>query len=317
MDNEGNVVLGDPVEFTAYEKRVIRNYEKHRKYANNKCRGAGLTTIFVRHYAYKYAIQNVIPGRKALICAGNGLGLTLDIMHRIKLVLDKIPFVYKKIPTSEKPMQFSLRSEGIIQAMAANVLTLAGLENVGDVLGDEITKWDMIDDTPVIKTLLPYVSKSLANLAFFGTPYGQRGFAYDLLFDPELIKTAGFFVQVLNWREAVGIPEQDIDVVRTLVDTPREEIRKIYKKKYNDDLEYREWFHAYFGYDITIDEILSIVTPLLDLEEIISTHDDEKNTYDQEFDNQAIIPTDSLYGDHTKNYSIEDFEAEEIGVPTE
>jgi len=314
-DEEGNITEGEEVDLTEYERRVIINYETNYKYANNKCRGAGLTTLFVRHYAYKYAITNTIPDRKALICAGNGLLLSLDIMHRIKLVLDKIPFVYKVVPTSEKPREIYCKTGGIIMSIAAEVITLAGLENVGDIMGDEITKWNLVDDTPVLKTILPYVSKSFAHLAFFGTPYGQRGFAYDRIFNPVLLNTSGFFVQVLNWREALGIPEIDIEIIRDLIGTPRDEIKKIYKRKYNLDEEYKIWFHEYFGDNSSIDGILSITTPLLDLQEIIDTYDNERETYDQEFDNQYIVPSDSLMGDHNKHYSTEDFEAEDIGVP--
>lgn len=312
----GEVIEGDTVDLTEYERRVIENYESHRKYAINKCRGAGITTLLpVRHMAYKYAITNTIPDRKCIICAGNGLALSLDIMHRIKLVLDKIPFVYKIIPTSDKPKEILLRTEGIILAIAAEVLSLAGLENVGDFIGDEITKWNMVDDSGVLKTVLPYVTKSFAHIPFFGTPWGQRGFAYERIFNPALLKTSGFFVQVLNWREVMGIPEEDMDIVRTLVDVSQTEIKQIYKIKYKNDEIYREWFHTFFGNDVTIDQILAIETPLLDLQEIIDMYDDERETYDQELDNQYIVPADSLYGDHTKLYSTEDFEPEDIGVP--
>ena len=67
----------------------------------------------------------------------------------------------------------------------------------------------------------------------------------------------------------------------------------------------------------SLSNITSILTPLLNLREIINAYDTERETYDQEFDNQYIIPADSLYGDHTKLYSTEDFEPEDIGVPQE
>ena len=312
----GEVIEGDQVELTEYERRVIENYEKDRKYAINKCRGAGITTLLpVRHMAYKYAILNTIPDRKCIVCAGNGLALSLDIMHRIKLVLDKIPFVYKKIPTTDKPQEITLRSQGLILALAAEVLSLAGLENVGDFIGDEITKWNLVDDSGVLKTALPYATKSFAHIVFFGTPWGQRGFAYERIFNPALEHTSGFSVQVLNWREVMGIPEEDMDIVRTLVDVSQTEIKQIYKIKHKNDEIYREWFHTFFGNDVTIDQILAIETPLLDLQEIIDMYDNERETYDQELDNQYIVPTDSLYGDHTKLYSTADFEPEDIGVP--
>ena len=113
----------------------------------------------------------------------------------------------------------------------------------------------------------------------------------------------------------MGIPEEDMDIVRTLVDVSQTEIKQIYKIKYKNDEVYREWFHTFFGNDVTIDQILAIETPLLDLQEIIDMYDDERETYDQELDNQYIVPADSLYGDHTKLYSTEDFEPEDIGVP--
>lgn len=315
-ESTGEIIEGDEVEFTEYERRVIVNYELHRKYANNKCRGAGITTLLpVRHMAYKYAVTNTIQDRKCVICAGNGLGLSLDIMHRIRRVLDKIPFVYKTVPSSDKPKEILLKSGGIILVLAAEILSLAGLENVGDFILDEITKWNLNDDSGVLKTVLPYATKSLAHIVIFGTPFGQRGFAYERVFNPELEHTSGFHVQILNWREVMGIPEEDMDEVRLLVDTSQAEIKQIYKIKYDDDEVYREWFHMFFGDDTTIEQILAIETPLLDLQEIIDMYDNERETYDQELDNQYTVPTDSLYGDHAKLYDTEDFEAEDIGVP--
>jgi len=53
-----------PVALTGTNKRQIENYNKHKKYSENKCRGSGTTEIItIRWMIFKYAVLNVTQNR--------------------------------------------------------------------------------------------------------------------------------------------------------------------------------------------------------------------------------------------------------------
>lgn len=179
-----------PVELYPYEKEIIDRYESNSYYALNKVRGAGATEILaVRHLAYKYAIQNTIPGRKAIIIAGINHKLAITILNRIIKLLEPFDFVFEEIPSSTAPTRLAFRNGGKILALPAEPYAPRGLENIGDVILDEAAFWDLTDDEPVLMAVEPFVAKSGAHIGVISTPNGQRGFFWNKIFDPSLEQT--------------------------------------------------------------------------------------------------------------------------------
>ena len=138
------------VALTPTNKRQIENYQKHKKYSENKCRGSGTTEILtIRWMIFKYAVLNTTENRKCVIVPGTSGKLTVEISTRIKAICDKIPQIYDRIPTSHRPMEFSFRTGGRIVLTSATADAIRGWENVGDIVLEEVAHWDMIDDMPV------------------------------------------------------------------------------------------------------------------------------------------------------------------------
>ncbi len=203
-DSSGNVI-GDsqPVPLWPYEKQMIERYEKTNYYAQNKCRGAGATEIIsVRYMAYKYT-TTPIKDRKCLLVAGINLNVAKVIMHRIKELCDRIPFVYKITPKSGNPSDLYFRN-GIIMAIPANPDDLRSYENVGDVILEESAFWNLNDDSPVLLAAEPHVVKSSSHIVVLSTPNGRRGFFWDKIFNPDI--QTRYDKHVINWREVVEVP---------------------------------------------------------------------------------------------------------------
>jgi len=253
-EDEHGTVIGEsqPVPLWSYEKEMIERYENTHYYAQNKCRGAGATEILtVRHMAYKY-ITTTIKDRKCLLIAGTNQDAAKVIMHRIKDLCDKIPFVYRTAPKSETPTEIFFRN-GMVIAIPANPDDIRSYENVGDVILEESAFWKLNDDTPVLLAAEPHVVKSSAHIGVLSTPNGRRGFFWTKIFNPE-IKTR-YDRHVVNWREVIDVP-----------------------------------------------------IPVISKEQVLSTKEEDLDTYEQEFDNQFVVSTNRAFGD----FAVADFEPEEF-----
>ena len=97
-----------PVELTHFNRRMMMNYFKHRKYSKNKCRGDGTTEILtVRWNVFKYGVLTNVKNRKGVIMPGTSSKLSNEISTRIKALCDRIPQIYKHgIPSAEAPTKF-------------------------------------------------------------------------------------------------------------------------------------------------------------------------------------------------------------------
>jgi len=187
-----------------YERDMIKFIEESYYYGQNKCRGAGASEIItVRYMLYKYATTS-IQDRKCLLVAGTNIDAACVLMHRIKQLADKIPFIYRfGIPKSDFPTEFYFKC-GMILALAANPHVVRSYENVGHVILEESAFWKLLDDTPVLTAAEPHVIKSSAHIVVLSTPNGQRGFFWNKIFNPEV--DTKYTKHVLNWREVVDVP---------------------------------------------------------------------------------------------------------------
>ena len=291
--DDDNKSEGNPL--NEYQKRIIENYASTNYYAQNKCRGAGTSELLtVRYNAFKYmSTKNV--GRKSLVIAGINVDLAKLLLHRIKVLCDIHPEVYRFPPKSDHPNQIYFAQGGSIWALPANPDSVRSFENVGDVFYEESAFWNKIDDGPVLKAGDPHAIKSKARINSISTPNGKRGFMWDKMFNPELDPATKYFKHTLNWREVVGIPEPDPDVLADFDVKDREAIRKVYTHRYNKDKQYRNWFDEFFE-GRTLQDILSVEKSILDVNAIISLYKTDRAAYEQEFDNQFVISENRAFG---------------------
>ncbi len=308
------------VELTGTNRRQIENYQKHKKYSENKCRGSGTTEILtIRWMIFKYGVLNVVDNRKCVIVPGTSGKLTVEISTRIKAICDKIPQIYDKIPSSARPMEFTFRTGGRMVLTSATADAIRGWENVGDIILEEVAHWDMVDDMPVYNSSQAVHTKTQCHVLHSTTPRQKRGFYYNLVWD-ETAKS-DYYKNVTNWREIVGLPVPLIEDLQKhlqehgeITMTDMIAMRKQLIQLYKDDEEYRTWYQTFerqgipvFYHDgtlIPIEELVDVPIPILDVNSIIRDSITFRPEYDQELDNQFIATNSRAIGE----FQIEDFD---------
>lgn len=308
-----------PVPLTPTNRRQIENYERHKKYSENKCRGSGTTEILtIRWMIFKYAILNTTENRKCVIVPGTSGKLTVEISTRIKAICDKIPQVYGIVPKSQRPMEFTFSSGGRIVLTSATADAIRGWENVGDIVLEEVAHWDMVDDLPVYNSSQAVHTKTQCHVIHSTTPRQKRGFYYNLVWD-EMAKS-DFYKNVTNWREIVGLPVPLIEDLQKHVAehgeitmTDMVAMRKQLVKLYDTDADYRQWYNTFSrqgvlvfyheGELIPIKELIKVPIPILDINSIIRDSITFRPEYDQELDNLFIATNSRAIG----VFRMEDF----------
>jgi len=300
-----------PVELTSFNFRMMKNYFLHRKYSQNKARGSGASEILtIRYMIYKYAIIVNERNRKCIILPGTSSKLSDEFSTRIKAICDRIPQIYRRIPTSDKPKDFRFKSGGRIILTSATPDADRGFENVGDIHLEEVAHWELIDDLPVYYASQGVHEKTQCHLVHSTTPRGKRGFYFDLVWSPDA--TGDFYRHITNWREIVGLPVMTIEELYeydTITDTLLKQLRKLCVEKYYNNPVYREWYDKFFldnGKVIPIEQLVNIPIPILDINAIINDSKTDRSHYDQELDNQFISG---------ENRAIGNFQEEDIPSP--
>lgn len=298
---------GPPVPLFGYQKRILNKYLSTKYYAQNKCRGAGTTELkVVRWNGFWYSgMRN--RGRKCLILAGINEDMAKEFLHRMKILLDKIPGVYLFPPKTDYPSEIFFKQGASIWALPAHPNAVRGLENVGDVDYDEAAQWARVDDNPVLTAGEPHAVKSRAHVNHFSTPQGKLKYFWNKIFDPLCTPPTKYTKHVLNWREAVGVPEPNPEVLSDLDFDHKEEIDRAYIKRYNNDIEYRNWFNSYFP-DTRIEELVDVSMPILDIQYIVNLYKTDRSSYEQEFDNQFVLSENRAFG----NFEMVDIPSEDF-----
>ena len=78
---------------------------------------------------------------------------------------------------------------------------------------------------------------------------------------------------------------------------------------YQEDESYKEWYDNFFldnGVVIPIEELMDIITPILDINGIVNDSKTDRGYYDQELDNQFISG---------ENRAIGEFREEDLPTP--
>lgn len=294
-----------PVELTHFNKRMMDNYFRHRKYSQNKCRGSGASEILtIRYQVFKYGVMTTVKNRKCIVLPGTSSKLSDEFSTRLKALCDKIPQIYKKIPTSDKPKEFVFKTGGRIILTSATPDADRGFENVGDIILEEVAHWELIDDMPVYYASEGVHEKTKCHIVHSTTPRGKRGFYYNLVWSPDA--TGDFYKHVTNWREVTGLPVKTIEELYPLGEiTPEifKELQQECLKKYKTEQSYRDWYNSFFidnGGVIPIEELMDIPIPILDINAIVNDSQTDRSHYDQELDNKFISGQNRAIGIFTE-----------------
>lgn len=299
------------VELTHFNRRTIMNYNRHKKYSKNKCRGDGTTEILtVRWNIFKYGVMNTVKNHKGVIMPGTSSKLTNEFSTRIKALCDKIPQVYMGgvIPTAISPNKFHFSTGGRLELTSATPDADRGYENVGDINQEENAHWELIDDKPVFYASEGVYDKTRCHITHNTTPRGKRGFYWDLVWSPEA--TSDFYKHIVNWREVVGLPVvkiEDLYGIGHIDDNKLQELREELIHRYHTDKKYHTWYDTFDKYGvkvfwdndelIPIEEIVDIPVPLLDINAIILGSQTDRSHYDQEHDNEFISTSNMALGE--------------------
>lgn len=289
------------VELTHFNRRMMTNYFRHRKYSKNKCRGDGTTEILtVRWNVFKYGVLDIVKNRKCVILPGTSSKLSNEISTRIKELCNRIPQIYKNgIPNSEAPQKFFYKTGGRIELTSATPDADRGYENVGDIDQEEVAHWDLQYDRPVYYASEGVYDKTRCHITHNTTPRGKNGFYYDLVWDP--LANSDFYKHIVNWREVVGLPVEKIEDlydVGFITDELLDHLRQQLLYKYKNEPAYKEWYNTFEksgvkvfwdnGELIPIEELVDVPVPILDVNAIVSDSQTDRSHYDQELDNEFI-----------------------------
>ena len=292
-----------PVELTKFNFRVIKNYFLHRKLSRNKCRGSGDSEILtIRYMIFKYGVLETERNRKCIILPGTSSKLSSEFSTRLKAICDRIPQIYRKVPTSDKPTEFVFKTGGRIVLTTATPDASRGFENVGDLILEEVAHWELIDDMPVYYATEGVFEKTRCHIIHATTPRGKRGFYYDLVWSPDAT-SEDYYKHHTNWREIIGLPVRTVEELWQLGEiTPKmlDQLREKCLEDYETDNTYRDWYNHYFldnGETIPIGELVNIPTPILDINGIVNDSKTDRSYYDQELDNQFISGENRAIGD--------------------
>ncbi len=308
-----------PVELTRFNFRVMKNYFLHRKLSRNKCRGSGDSEILtIRYMIFKYGVLDTEKNRKCIILPGTSSKLSDEFSTRIKAVCDKIPQIYRRVPTSDKPKEFVYKTGGRIILTSATPDADRGFENVGDIDLEEVAHWELIDDMPVFYASEGVYEKTRCHIIHSTTPRGKANFYYNLVWSPDATGD-DYYKHLTNWREIVGLPVmkiEDLYVYDTISDELLQQLREHLVERYHNDQVYHDWYEnveksgvkMFYDNDklIPIEQLVNVPIPILDINGIVSDSKTDRGYYDQELDNEFISG---------ENRAIGTFQEEDIPSP--
>ena len=152
---------------------AVMKPKRQNKLHLNKARQNGWTELILRGLAFnmfdKYA------GGKIVIMAGTREKTTKDIFTRFKALFKHIP----EYVMEDGPLYLKLYNGAAAYGFPANPEAVTGWTKIKAFFLDESTKWNLIDDYPVVNSVMPIVRTNKADLFMISTPKGPRGFFYD------------------------------------------------------------------------------------------------------------------------------------------
>jgi len=168
---------------------------RYHKFHINKARQMGFSELILRIIAYRS--DNKYRGKQIKIIAGTRKNATIKLMNRLKELFRNYP---NEIENSGNDLYLELKNGTTYEGIPANPEGLTGDTKIRCIVMDEAAKWDLIDDLPVLNSIMPIVETNKSDLFLLSTPKGKRGFFYKLdLADNDFMKMKYDIWQTKNY----------------------------------------------------------------------------------------------------------------------
>lgn len=197
---EFNTLIGGPLDPKTYTEKSLTKYQidffntvdttPHHRFHVNKGRQMGFSELILRIAAYR-AVCNKYRGKSIKIIAGTRSAATKKLMDRLKDFFKKYPELVNK-DESKHDLKLVLTNGTTFEGLPANPEAITGDTKIACIIMDEAAKWDLVDDQPVLNSIMPIVKTNRSDLFMFSTPKGPRGFFYEIE-QAHDIKTWQFF----------------------------------------------------------------------------------------------------------------------------
>lgn len=183
-----NEKIGLPLDPQTYEPKALTPYQlefyhairdtKHHRFHINKARQMGFSELILRIAAYR-AVCGSYRGKSIKIIAGTRSQATKKLMDRLKDFFKNTPELVNK-EESKHDLRLVLTSGATFEGLPANPEAITGDTKIACIIMDEAAKWDLVDDQPVLNSIMPIVKTNRSDLFMFSTPKGPRGFFYEI-----------------------------------------------------------------------------------------------------------------------------------------
>ena len=170
-----------PAPFTPYQVdffNKIDETEEYHKFHLNKGRQMGFTELILR--IIQFRCFNKYAGARIIIITGTREKTTKKIMGRLKVLFRNIPHTVIK---NKDAMTIEVINDTVIEGLPASEEAITGDTKIKCIFMDESAKWKLIDDTPVLNSILPIVRTNKSDLFLISTPKGPRGLFYKIYKD--------------------------------------------------------------------------------------------------------------------------------------
>lgn len=176
-----HVLTQEPTPFApfqlAYVDTIERMQKRYHKFHLNKSRQSGWSALHL--YIIAWRGFNKYAGQQCRIVAGNRSTITAKLITRLKAIFRSIPEVVDE-KKSRDDLILTLRNGTVYEGLPANPVASTGDTQIRAWLLDESTKWKLIDDQPVMNSIMPLVRSNHADCFMISTPDGPRGFFWEL-----------------------------------------------------------------------------------------------------------------------------------------
>lgn len=228
-------VTFSPHPITNIQRTFIETYchkDRQDRVHLNKARQCGWTELILRHLAHQAFFK--YKGKKIIIIASTKLQTTKQIYARFLGL-----FVNLRSEIAETgSLYLRLKNGTEIYGVSANEEAITGWTKVGCIFMDEAAKWDLIDDQPVLNSMLPIVRTNNSDIFMISTPKGPRGFFYNI----EMNKESTFAKPVYDIHaggQELYSNEQRMEMINSSEEDPQQEYLNQYTMGRN----------SYFGND--------------------------------------------------------------------
>ena len=182
-----NEKIGLPLDPQTYEPKALTPYQlefyhairesKHHRFHINKARQMGFSELILRIAAYRASCGSY-RGKSIKIIAGTRSQATKKLMDRLKDFFKNTNLVNKD--ESKHDLRLVLQNGATFEGLPANPEAITGDTKIACIIMDEAAKWDLVDDQPVLNSIMPIVKTNRSDLFMFSTPKGPRGFFYEI-----------------------------------------------------------------------------------------------------------------------------------------